>query len=75
VSMEKAVVAIAPPFSASVSLAKARGRGRRVSASERVEVSARCSNPRLGSRRGGDSSAWTPRGDALLPERHDMAGV
>jgi hypothetical protein len=48
---------------------------RRVSMSVGLEVSARCSSPRLGSRRGGDSRAWTPHSDALLPEHHDTAGV
>jgi hypothetical protein len=75
VSTEKAAVAMAPPFSASVSPARTRGRGRKVSASEGVEVSARCSNSRLGSQRGGDGSARSPRGDALLPERHDTRPV
>jgi hypothetical protein len=42
-----------------------------MSASEGVEVAARCSISRLGSRRGGDGSAWSTRGDALLPGRHD----
>jgi hypothetical protein len=66
---------MAPLFSASVNPARARVKERRVSASVGVEMSARCSSPRLGSRRGGDDRAWTPCGDALLPERHDTADV
>jgi hypothetical protein len=71
-SSETAAAAMVSPVSASASPARARGREKKMSASEGVEVAARCSIPRLGSRRGGDGSARSTRGDALLPERHDM---
>jgi hypothetical protein len=65
------MVAIAPPFSASVSPARARRRGRRVSASEGIEVSTPTSLPCVSLRRGGDGRTRMPRGYRALPERHD----